>query len=108
MHTEEKCMSLTRHFRRQFEYGDWANREVQAALQESPIDKSVRLLAHILAAEALWFDRVHATPNAVVWPEWTIQECGARQAAIARRWRDYVSGLTEQELRRPVDYTNSK
>ena len=53
-------MDLLRHFQRQLSYNTWANREVLASLEalKAPLERSEKLLAHILAAELLWLARM--------------------------------------------------
>ena len=74
-------MDLSAHFRRLFSYDVWANREVIRAMRVagSVPPKSLKLLAHISAAERLWWDRLMLRPQSVpVWPDWTVQECESR------------------------------
>ena len=52
-------MELIDHFRRQFAYNEWANREVLATLRDTAgsLERPIQYVAHILSAELLWLNR---------------------------------------------------
>lgn len=65
-------MEMTQHLRRMFAYDEWANREALASLKAAgaPPPRSLKLMAHIIAAERLWLERLKQEETAVVvWPE---------------------------------------
>jgi len=104
-------MDMTEHLRRLFSYGDWANREVLAALRSAgnvPV-RSVKLMAHIFAAERLWLERLEQKKQSVpVWPEFTLEQCEAEAAELPRLWKKYLEGRNEANLASTVSYKNSK
>ena len=107
----EDELSLVDHFRRQFSYDEWANREVLSAIRAGgPAQpRSLQLLAHIIAAECLWLDRIQQKPQSLpVWPEFDLERCERQAADQARRWREYLNQMDESELSRVVSYKNSK
>lgn len=97
-------------YARLFAYDRWANHEVISALAKvTPPPRSVRLLAHIVAAEQLWFDRVMNRPQSVaVWPDWDVETSARRFAATAEEWQRFVERLTSEECEREFSYRNSK
>jgi uncharacterized damage-inducible protein DinB len=104
-------MDLLDHLRRQFTYDAWANREVCAGLKTSaqPSGRSVRLLAHILAAERLWLERIkHQTQSLPVWPEFSLEQCGTQTEEISKLWREYMEQLAAPQLENKVVYKNTK
>ncbi|HEV7515522.1 MAG TPA: DinB family protein [Thermoanaerobaculia bacterium] len=104
-------MELRAHFRRLFVYDDWANREVLAALKRAEVvpPKALRWLAHILAAERLWLNRLRADPSpVVVWPDLTLDLCAAEIEALVGLYRTYLDGLTGEGLAASVTYVNSQ
>lgn len=103
-------MTLADHLRRQFIYDDWANREVLAAIQVSGTDqRSLRYMAHILAAERLWLERLLQTPQSTpVWPEPDLEWCLAEAAGMGQLWQQYLDSDAVTDLSRSVSYKNSK
>lgn len=99
------------YLRTLFAYDDWANREALASLKAvpEPSPRAVQLMAHIVAAQELWWGRLHNEPPSIaVWPELTLSECERRLAELSVRWRSYLHGLTTEQLRAEAAYTNSK
>jgi len=104
-------MDLAQHLNRLFAWDHWANREALASLQRSdpPPRRSLRCLAHIVAAERLWLARIEQEPQPmVVWPDLALPECGAELQKLAPLWEAFLAGLGPDELEQPVQYTNSK
>ena len=70
-------MSHIAYIQRLFKYNDWANRETLDAMRTSARLPAATLkrMAHILAAEHVWFQRLRKEPVLVpVWPEWSMDE----------------------------------
>jgi uncharacterized damage-inducible protein DinB len=104
-------MELLDHLRRQFAYDAWANREVLATLSasERPTTRPRQLLAHILAAERLWLERIRQQPQSLlVWPDFTFEQCEAQIGELALLWREFLSRLAPAGLSDEVTYKNSK
>jgi uncharacterized damage-inducible protein DinB len=104
-------MNLVDHFARLFTYDDWANREVLANLQAAPAasPQSLKLVAHVLAAERLWLERLSQQEQTLpVWPQFTIEQCVDQLAALASLWKNYLAAGSEAELEKSVSYRNSK
>jgi uncharacterized damage-inducible protein DinB len=104
-------MNLVDHFARLFTYDDWANREVLANLQAAPAasPQSLKLVAHVLAAERLWLERLSQQEQTLpVWPQFTIEQCDDQLEALASLWGNYFAAGSEAELERSVSYRNSK
>jgi uncharacterized damage-inducible protein DinB len=102
---------MLQYLRKLFLYDDWANREVLQGLaaSQAPSVRSIRLLAHILSAQKLWFERLKGQPQSLpVWPEYELTECEALLAELAGSWRSYFETADESELERGVPYKNSK
>jgi uncharacterized damage-inducible protein DinB len=104
-------MNLADHLRRQFAYDEWANREVLTAIRSNGAanQRSLQLMAHIIAAERLWLARMKQEPQSLpVWPEFDLERCAREAAEQARQWREYLGLTTAGDLSRLVAYKNSK
>ena len=104
-------LNLADYFRRQFSYDEWANREVLAAIRLSGAarPRSLQLMAHIVAAERLWLDRLKQQPQSTpVWPESDLEQCEANAGEASRLWHEHLSLITAGDLHQSVSYKNSK
>lgn len=91
-----------------FAHNWWANARLLAELQRgAPDPETMRLLAHLVAAEHVWLSRIDGrTPRYAVWPTLPLDEA----AALATENRARVEALLAQphEARaRIVRYRNS-
>ena len=104
-------MPMLEHIRQLFSYDDWANQEVLSSLEavESPPERSVKLLAHIVSAERLWLERLLAEKQTLpVWPLFTLQDCKSEIDQLHERWRNYLTSLSEAGLSDSRTYKNTK
>jgi uncharacterized damage-inducible protein DinB len=92
-------------------YTRWANNlilEELLRLGQPPI-KAIKLMAHILAAEHLWLDRMtNESRNHLVWPDWGVYDCDEQQRELDKRWKKFFDSLSEEGLDRKVEYINSQ
>jgi uncharacterized damage-inducible protein DinB len=102
--------SMTQDLKRLFAYDSWANRELATLLRKapSPPPRAVELLAHIVAAQRVWWGRLHpdAEPSPV-WPNLTVEQSATALEELEERWQKYFQVISEAELARPVTYTTS-
>lgn len=103
-------MDLYSHLQRLFQYDDWANREVVAALEGLPAapPKAVRLMAHVVATEFVWLVRLKGQPDPAVWPDWNTKEISQQRQTLAAAMGDYLQSITADRLADSVTYTNTK
>lgn len=97
--------------RRQFAWVDWAHRETLGSLRTASdaVPQARRLLAHVLAAEALWQARIDGAPAPLpVWPELTLAQCEALLPGLRTGWVALLDRAGEAALARVVTYVNSK
>lgn len=97
------------YFARLLTFDDWANREVLRAIgANGEPDGSIRLLAHVVAAEWLWLRRLGRSGRPMaVWPELSAAEIARELAPLRQEWRG-VLDEGEERLRGTISYTNSK
>jgi uncharacterized damage-inducible protein DinB len=104
-------MDLLQHYRQLVSSDEWANLEVIGSLRAagSPPARSLKLLAHIMAAEHVWLARLFERQSPFpVWPELTLEQCEEQVRLLAVSWRDYLADNFPSSLDRNVSYKNSK
>ena len=105
-------MNTVEHFIRLFAYDAWANHEVLAGLRAAkpePPARSLKFIAHILASEQLWLERLEEKEQTLpVWPEFAIAECEKLAVELSQLWKSYLEASNEAGLGRSVRYRNSK
>jgi uncharacterized damage-inducible protein DinB len=95
---------------RMFVYDDWANREVLANLRaaRAEAERPQKLLAHIVAAESLWLQRIRKEKQSLaVWPELSLEQCDQQIHQLAQKWKAVLAEFSGT-LDAPVSYRNSK
>ena len=100
---------MLQHIRRLYDHLEWADHRILSALrsgQESP--QCGKLLAHIVAAEAIWLARLRGDSAPLpVWPSLSILECGSLLDQNRSGFSQYLASLTDAALRQSVAYRNS-
>jgi uncharacterized damage-inducible protein DinB len=104
-------MDLANYLRRQFAYNAWANGEVLTVIRgnEDQTPRVLTLMAHILAAEGLWLERLKGEDQGLpVWPEFGLAQCGTRARALEGLWSEYLAAMSSAGLAEKISYKNSK
>ena len=91
-----------------YDHNWWAHDAIVAELRRAAPDaETLRLLAHIVAAEHLWLSRIDdAKPRVAVWPALTLDEIAELEAENRTRFRELLARPDDTRLRR-VRYRNS-
>ena len=104
-------MQVNDYFR-MFAYDHWANRELLTAMHAaaSISPDAVARMAHILAAQKLWLERIQRQPQTMpVWPSTTVKDCMVLADEMSAAWRNYLEHLEDNpSLEDMVDYRNTK
>lgn len=97
------------HLDRLFNHLEWADGRLIEALEEAPGD-ALRLLCHVLGAEATWLGRIQCgtKAKAAPWPGLTLAECRTLAQANAAGYREVLKASTASTLAAPVHYENLK
>jgi uncharacterized damage-inducible protein DinB len=97
------------HLRHLYEYDDWANRRVLAALRVSPSGRSLRIYAHILTTQQEYFDRLHGKDSTGFdfWPELSIEECADLASQTKERFEMLLDRFDEEGLDLNAAYNTS-
>jgi uncharacterized damage-inducible protein DinB len=91
-----------------YEHNWWAHDEIVAELRrQAPDAETLRLVAHVVAAEHLWLSRIDGVPARVaVWPTMTVDEIVTLETENRARFRALLVRPDDTRLRR-VPYRNS-
>ena len=104
-------MTVADYLRKEFGYDAWANREMLAAIRAAggENNRSLELMAHILAAERVWLDRLRQVPQSVpVWPEADLERCQAEAEKLDHEWHQYLELVTAGDISQTIAYKNTK
>ena len=99
---------MTDLLERLYEHNWWAHDAIVAELRRAAPDaETLRLLAHVVAAEHLWLSRIDGVkPRVAVWPSLTLDELVTLEAENRPRLRELLARPDDTRLRR-VPYRNS-
>jgi uncharacterized damage-inducible protein DinB len=91
-----------------YDHNWWAHDAIVADLRRAAPDaETLRLLAHIVAAEHLWLSRIDGVKARVaVWPTLTLDELAQLETENRARFRELLARPDDTRLRR-VHYRNS-
>ena len=86
-------MQTVEHLRQLFTYNDWANRRILTALKENYVEKSHRILAHLLITEQEYFERLYGKDSKGFdfWPALSLEECGESQRMPSENFGSYFA-----------------
>ena len=86
----------------------WAHDALTEELGRTPPDaETLRLLAHVVAAEHLWLQRIDTQkPRVAVWPALTLDELGSLERENRARFTDLLERRDDTREQR-VRYRNS-
>jgi uncharacterized damage-inducible protein DinB len=102
---------------RLFAHMQWADDQIHARCRDAHgemevahLTEALRLYAHIVAAERLWFLRLQKQDWTVqkVWPTMSLEACARLAKENAADFDAYLDGLTEDDFATGIPYTTSK
>lgn len=104
---------MIEHVHRLFQHMIWADDRLFTLLDGLDADadgEAGRLLAHLVAAERVWLLRVTGgdASSVPIWPGWALDETVRMARDTRSGYERLLEGMTEAELRRVVEYRNSK
>ncbi|OME80256.1 hypothetical protein BK120_20360 [Paenibacillus sp. FSL A5-0031] len=95
-----------------FQHIAWANAQVIMALKLSdlPMEKTLSLLSHVLAAEKVWLTRINGEDSAgmVIWPTHTLEQCERFAEQNKADYEILFSKLVESDYGNESNYSDSK
>ncbi len=85
-------------------------RDAHAEVEVAHLTEAVRLYAHVVGTERVWYLRLHKEDWHVqkVWPTLALESCAVLAADNAAAYSKYVDGLKESDFAQDIAYTNSQ
>jgi len=102
---------MKNHFIRLFDCDKYANEVIaKLILNCNNSEKATQLMAHLLAAQQIWFNRCNNLPASTspLWPDW---QAGTFPQIIQNNydaWSKFIAGLSETDFNSRINYQNSK
>ncbi|MEP6902984.1 MAG: DinB family protein [Actinomycetota bacterium] len=103
-------MNTIEHLRQLYAYNDWANRRIITALKENPVEKSRKILAHLLITEQEYFARLYGKDSKGFdfWPDLSVEECGVLARETAERYEKLLRRFEDEGLDLTARYRTSE
>lgn len=99
------------YFTKLFKYDDYANRVIlQTITKANNPEEPVKLLAHLLMAQQVWFNRCKGLPPPAgpLWPDWSADVFEGLVTENATNWLNYLDGLQPGDFDKIISYKNLK
>ena len=92
------------HLRRLFDHMGWADARILQALTEQETSaQNAKLLAHLVAAEAVWLARLRRVAAPVpTWPDLSVADCGRLLDENRAGFTQYLNQVTDADLHQPI------
>lgn len=103
---------MKEYFINLFKYEVWANKEISDCLISinEPPEKALSLMSHIINAQVIWLSRITGKTIDVnsVWKTIPESEITSALNNSSAALRDYLTGLSESDIERIIEYKNIK
>jgi uncharacterized damage-inducible protein DinB len=85
-------------------------RDAHAEVEVAHLTEAVRLYAHVLGTERVWYLRLQKEDWHVqkVWPTLALESCAVLASENASAYAKYLDALKENDLANPISYVNSR
>ena len=103
-------MQTVEHLRQLYAYNDWANRRILTAIKENYVEKSHKILAHLLITEREYFERLYGKDSKGFdfWQGLTLEECGQLARETAERYEKLLRRFEDEGLDLTARYRTSE
>ena len=103
-------METIEHLRELFEYNDWANRRIVAALKSNQSEKARKIAAHLLVTEKEYFERLYGKDSTGFdfWQDLSTEDCGKLARENAENYERILKRFDDKGLGQSADYKTSE
>jgi uncharacterized damage-inducible protein DinB len=102
---------MKNHFLKLLNYDHFENKAmVKAIIETGEPGQAVKLMAHLLSAQQIWFNRCKELPaiSVILWPAWQANTFEHIIDENHKNWIDFVNGLQPEDFQDNIAYKNSK
>lgn len=99
------------HFKNIFKYDAWANAEIVNCLaqMDTPPQKAISLMSHIINAQVLWLSRItNVATDVKVWQDYDKNELPDKLKESSKNLIEFINTLDQEGLKKVITYTNTK
>jgi len=91
-------------------YDKYANQLIVNLIKTKPLPQTVRLMAHLLAAQLVWLSRCMGTAstNYTIWPDGDIDKFDDIAETNHQLWTIYLQTLNDVDFDAEITYKNSQ
>ncbi len=103
-------METVEHLRELFEYNDWANRRIVAALKSNQSEKARKIAAHLLVTEKEYFERLYGKDSTGFdfWQDLSSEDCEKLAQENAENYERILERFDDEGLGQSADYKTSE
>ncbi|MDQ3042912.1 MAG: hypothetical protein M3R11_11130 [Acidobacteriota bacterium] len=103
-------METVEYLRELFEYNDWANRRIVAALKSNQSEKARKIAAHLLVTEKEYFERLYGKDSTGFdfWQDLSSEDCGKLAKENAENYERILKRFDDEGLGQTADYKTSE
>jgi len=103
-------METVEHLRELFEYNDWANRRIVAALKSNQSEKARKIAAHLLVTEKEYFERLYGKDSTGFdfWQDLSSEDCEKLAQENAENYERILKRFDDEGLGQSADYKTSE
>lgn len=103
-------MNTIEHLRELFNYNDWANQRIVAALKSSPGEKARKIFAHLLITEKEYFERLYGKDSTGFdfWQDLSLEDCANLAKKNAENYERILKRFDDEGLGQIAKYKTSE
>jgi len=103
-------METVEHLRELFEYNDWTNRRIVAALKSNQSEKARKIAAHLLVTEKEYFERLYGKDSTGFdfWQDLSSEDCEKLAQENAENYERILKRFDDEGLGQSADYKTSE
>ncbi|MEZ5343981.1 MAG: DinB family protein [Pyrinomonadaceae bacterium] len=102
-------MNTKEHFEQLFDYNDWANRRVVAALRNTSSENALKYLSHVLLTEREYYERLYGKDSTGFdfWQSLSLTECSETAKENAELFEKLLMNFDDEGLGQTAHYYTS-